>query len=293
MKLSTSSNLVFTRPDGRIMPLTEMMRMGKEAGFTRFDLNFYDWSLPHSPFLTEGWRQWIDQVAEEKERLGVTFGQCHAYTYNFLDRALTEEEKERHEELVMRSLTCCHLVEATLCVTHPDTDFSAVCQTRISREKNRQYFAALLEKAAGLGLELAVENMCDAAISPRRKYGASAEELAELMDLMGDDRIGVCWDFEHGEIMKQDQEQSILLLGKHLKATHVSDTHSATDPDLMHVMPLFGKIDWKACVRALKKVNYQGDFSFEVSHYGECFPDELLKPALKLAWKIGEYLMGL
>ena len=89
MKLSTSSNLVFTRPDGRIMPLTEMMRMGKEAGFTRFDLNFYDWSLPHSPFWTEGWRQWIDQVAEEKERLGVTFGQCHAYTYNFLDRALT------------------------------------------------------------------------------------------------------------------------------------------------------------------------------------------------------------
>ena len=293
MKLSTSSNLVFMRPDGSIMPLTEMMGTAKAAGFTRFDLNFYDWSLPHSPFLTERREEWIEEVAEEKERLGVAFGQCHAYTYNFLDKTMSREEKDYHEMLVLRSLECCRRVGASLCVTHPDTDFDAICMRKVSQEKNREYFLRLLEKAGDMGLELAVENMCEAAVSPLRKYGACPEELAELMEAVGDEHIGVCWDFEHGEIMQQDQEQAILLLGKHLKATHVSDTHSATDPDLMHVMPLFGKIDWKACVGALKKIGYQGDFSFEVSHYGEYFPDELLMPALKLAWEIGQYLMKL
>ena len=293
MKLSTSTNLVFERPDHTIFPMTEMMKIAKTAGFQEFDLNFYDWSLPHSPFLTDKWRSWIEEIAEEKERLGVSFGQCHAYTYNFLDPCMTSEEKERHEMLVLRSLECSAIVGATVCVTHPDTDFTAISQGKCSKEKNLEYFKRLIEKAGAFEMELAIENMCDITIAPRRKYCAYPEELADLLDTLSDKRIGACWDFEHADIMQQNQRQSLLLLKDHLKATHVSDTHSATDPDLMHVMPSFGKIDWKEAVETLKEINYQGSFSFEVNNYGNYFPDELLPTALEFAYKIGQYLMEL
>ena len=74
------------------------------------------------------------------------FGQCHAYTYNFLDPSLTAEERGRHEELVLRSIECCYIVGSRLCVTHPDTDYNASRLMAVSEEKNAAYFRQLLER---------------------------------------------------------------------------------------------------------------------------------------------------
>lgn len=293
MKLSTSTNIVFDRPGGKTAPMDVMMRYAKEAGFDTLDISFYDWSLPGSPFLGEDWRRWINGVAEEKERLGLRFGQSHAYTYNFLDAKLTPLERERHEELLMRSIECCYLLGSRLCVTHPDTDYAAVRQFEVSREKNMDYFRRLLERTERFEMSFAVENMADITIAPLRKYCAYPEELLDFAERMNDPRIGICWDFEHADIMKQNQRDSLLLIGKHLLATHVSDTHSAYDPDRMHVLPLMGNIDWKEAVQALKEIGYDGYFSFEVNNYGRYFPEELLPEALRLMYHVGTYLMGL
>lgn len=292
MKLSTSTNIVFDRPDKSTAPMSYMMKLAKEAGFETLDISFYDWALPPSPFLTEDWKSWVYDVAEEKERLGLTFGQSHAYTYSFLDSRMSEEERAYHEALLLRSVECCHILGSRLCVVHPDTDFTAAARTSVSREKNISYFKRLLEKTERFEMEFAIENMCDMAVVPFRKYCADAEELAELIDAVKDERVGACWDFEHADIMKQDQRKSLLLLGKRLKATHVSDTHSATDPDLMHVLPLMGTVDWKEAVLTLREIDYQGYFSFEVNNYGRYFPDCLLPEALRLMYHVGEYLLS-
>lgn len=293
MKLSTSSNIVFDRPDGSFVPMERMMKYAKDAGFDTLDISFYDWSLPNSPFLTENWRAWIDGIAEEKERLGMKFGQCHAYTYDFLNPSLTKEERERHEELVLRSIECCYIVGSRLCVTHPDTDYTAVRQTAVSEEKNLAYFRQLLDKVSQFDMSLAVENMCDITIAPKRKYGAYPEELLALSEKMNDQRFGICWDFEHADIMKQDQRAALKLLGRHLYATHVSDTHSATDPDLMHILPLMGTVNWQEVMETLGEIGYNGYFSFEVNNYGRYFPECLLPEALRLMYHVGEYLMQL
>ena len=52
-------------------------------------------------------------------------------------------------------------------------------------------------------------------------------------------------------------------------------------------------MDWKTAVETLKEIGYEGYFSFEVNNYGNYFPDRLLPTALKLAYEVGEYLMGL
>lgn len=293
MKLATSSNIVCDRPDGRVFPLETTLEMAKAAGFQRFDLSFYDWALPHSPFLTDGWERWIDGVAGVAAKLGVSFGQCHAYTYDFLNPAHTDEERRRHEELVHRSILCCKRVGATLCVSHPDTDRTAVDLVASSQIKNTEYFRSLLDFAQSLGMGLAVENMCDYPIAPLRKYGVTAEELVALAEAVNSPAFGVCWDFEHADIMKLDQRASLLYLGRHLMATHVSDTHSDTDHHLMHVMPLFGRVDWETAVRTLKEMGYQGDFCFEAHNYANCLPDPLLPTALRLSHEIGLWLMAL
>ncbi|GKU78051.1 sugar phosphate isomerase/epimerase [Paenibacillus sp. L3-i20] len=293
MKLATSSNIVCERPDGTVFPLERTLQLASAAGFNRFDISFYDWSLPHSPFLTDGWDRWIHSVADEAARLGVQFGQCHAYTYNFLNEKLTAEEHSRHQMLVERSLLCCALLGSTLCVTHPETDRTGANLFATSKTKNLEYFKRLLEISTNYNMELAVENMSDFSIAPMRKYGATAEELVDFVDTFNDSRMGICWDFEHADIMQADQRQSLLYIGNRLKATHVSDTHSATDHELMHIMPLFGTVDWQQAVRTLKEINYRGDFCFEAHNYANRLPDELLPTAVKLSFEIGQYLMSL
>ncbi len=360
MKLSTSSNIVFDRPEGPFFHMDRMMRYAKEAGFDTLDISFYDWALPGSPFLTDEWKKWIDQVAEEKERLGMRFGQSHAYTYNFLSPALTPEERKHHEELTLRSIECCYILGSRLCVTHPltlrsieccyilgsrlcvthpDTVYDSPRPMAVSEEKNAEYFRELLDKTARFDMAFAVENMCDITIAPKRKFGAYPEELVnlakrvgdsrfgicwdarfdmafavenmcditiapkrkfgaypeELVNLakrVGDSRFGICWDFEHGDIMQQNQRDALRLIGSYLYATHVSDTHSATDPDLMHVLPLMGTVDWKEAVQTLREIGYEGYFSFEVNNYGRYFPECLLPEALRLMYHVGEYLLS-
>ncbi len=107
MRLATSTNLLYLRPDGTRFDLPKTLEMVSAAGFRIFDLNFYDWSLPGTEFLTDRWEWWIDDVAECAARLGVTFGQCHAYFYPFLDETLSEEKKAYHKRLQQRSFDCC------------------------------------------------------------------------------------------------------------------------------------------------------------------------------------------
>lgn len=294
MRLGTSTNLLFERPDKSRASLTETLERVSRAGFRVFDLNFYDWSLPGSVFLTEDWEQWIYEAADKARELGVVFGQCHGYFYNFLDPSMGEEEQRRHRELQHRSLVCSSILGAHTCVLHPETDYRGQDVVRRSAEANRRFYDGILEQAEPLKLRIAIENMCDYGIAPKRKFCAYPEELAEFVDSFGSSRIGICWDFEHGDIMQIDQPQAIRYMGERLFATHVSDTYSRTDSKLMHVLPLTsGTIAWEPVMKALRETGYRGDFCYEVHNYMNRLPDAVMDTALKLAYEIGEYLMQL
>lgn len=293
MRLATSTNILFARPDGTNVSMEHTLEKAKEAGFDRFDLCFYDWVLPGSPFLTDDWRTWIDSIAETITQLGVSFGQCHMHFYNFLDPRLTPEQHVYQEMLVRRSLECCSILGSKLCVTHPETDYLSYDIVKSSKAKNLEYFKRLLEYATSFDMDLALENMTDYSIAPQRKYFVTTEEMVDFVSEFNDPRMGLCWDFEHAVIMKQNQRDSLLHLGKHLTATHVSDTHSLLDPKLMHVLPLFGDINWKEVMDTLREIQYKGDFSFEAHNFANKLPDALLPTGLKLAYEMGVYLMQL
>lgn len=294
MRLGTSTNLLFGRPDGSRVSLEETLRLVSEAGFKVFDLNFYDWSLPGSPFLTADWKDWISHAAELAKEKQLVFGQCHGYFFPFLAPDMTDEEYARHKELQRRSFECCRILGAKVCVLHPETDYRFVDYEGASLEGNLKFFDGVLEETRDLGLSVAIENMCDYGIAPKRKYCAYPAQLKALVETLDSKRIGICWDFEHGDIMQQDQAECLRFIKSHLLATHVSDTYSRTDNRLMHVLPLTsGTINWKTIMRTLREIHYQGDFCYEVHNYMNRIPDPAVPAALKLAYEIGEYLMGI
>ena len=294
MILSTSTNLLFLRPDHRIYPIDLSMEAIFRAGFTEQDMNFYDWATtPGSPYMGDGWQEWLELVLETQRRLSVSFCQSHAYFYDFADTGMDESERAYHEEQVMRSIRCAQAMGVRTLVVHPCTVLGSEWPVKKSREKNIRYYTELLEKTHDYGVTFAIENMWDADISPGRKYCAAPEELMELVDAIHDERIGICWDFEHGDLMGQDQPAVIRALGKRLKATHVSEQHGFTDLRKLHRLPLSGNICWRPIMEALHETGYDGCFSYEANNYMCFLPDSCIEHGLRMAYLVGEYLMGL
>lgn len=291
MILSTSTNLLCERPDGTMVPLEKTLKTCSEAGFNTFDMSFYEWSYPGMPFLAEEWEKWIHGIADLKEQLGISFYQSHAYTYDFLSPRFDSMTDRAHQEmLVYRSLECCKILGNKVVVVHPSMNPALNETADEIWKKNIVYLERWLEYADKCGMELAVENMYQYSGKTEKLFFADPQEIVHLIDSYGDARLGVCWDFEHGVILKQDQPEAVRLLGKRLKATHVSDAVSDIFEPYMHVMPFTGMLDWKPIMVSLKEIGYDGAFSFEAHNFAKKLPDELIPTAIKFSWEIGNYL---
>lgn len=293
MQLGTSTNLLCFRPDGSRLNLCRTLEILSDGGFKCFDLNFYDWSRKDSPFLTEAWEQWIEEAARTADRLGVTFGQCHGYFYDFLNPSMSDEEKIYHKMLQERSFECLRRLGAHTCVLHPETDRNSMDLRKGSLQANLEYLKPAAEKLVSMNIRLAIENMCDYQIAPKRKYCAYPDELMELVKSFKSGHVGVCWDFEHADIMRQNQTACLKYIGDALFATHVSDTHSGTDNTLMHVLPMTGNILWEEIMKTLAEIDYHGDFCYEAHNFLNRLPNEVIPEAISLAYAVGEYLMGI
>lgn len=291
MILSTSTNIVCERPDGTMYPLEKTLRICSEAGFQTFDMSFYEWSYPGMPFLGDEWESWIHGIARLKEELGLSFYQSHAYTYDFLNPRFSSESVRAHEEeLVFRSLECCRILGSRVAVVHPSMNPAENGDAEQVWKKNLSWLERYLEYADKCGMQLAVENMYQYSGNTENAFFSDPLEIASLIDSYGDSRLGVCWDFEHGAILDQNQPEAVRILGSRLKATHVSDKVSDTFEPYMHVMPFTGMLEWKPILDALAEVSYDGAFSFEAHNFAKKLPDELIPAAMKFAWEIGHYL---
>lgn len=81
-------------------PVEEQITRLYDAGFRALDMNFWDWCHdPQSPFVAEGWQDWMGRIADTAARLNIKFVQAHAHVYNFyrepdpLLMTLTQEDK--------------------------------------------------------------------------------------------------------------------------------------------------------------------------------------------------------
>lgn len=75
---------------------------------------------------------------------------------------------------------------------------------------------------------------------------------------------------------------------KRLCALHVHDTNCIRD---LHTIPFSQKIDFIAACRALKEIDYKGDFTFEANQYYNNYPVDFLPEAAEFLYKVGRRLI--
>lgn len=288
MRLSTSTCMYFNRPQDQKAPIPDSIRLLSEAGYRVLDMNFHDCAVFRTPFTGERWEYWLEEVIQTKEECRVVFSQGHSHFYNYCDESLAE--REYLEEIIRRGIVAAGRLGISWLVIHAATDFDSARPFAGSRQKALEYFKPLLELAAANGVGIAIENLWDLNIAPHRRYTTTAEELADLIDRLPYDNVGACWDVEHASIMQQSQTDSLNLLGKRLKATHISD-HNGKDND--HILPFMGIMDWEEIMRALKGIGYEGDFTYETHRFTQAIPQELIPAALRYSYQVGEYLLSL
>lgn len=288
MRLSTSTCMYFNRPGGEKAKITDSVRLLSEAGYRVLDMNFHDCATFQTPFREDGWEAWTEEIQETAERCGIEFSQGHSHFYNYCDPSVPN--REFLDEIIRRGIVAAGRLGIKWLVIHAGTDFGSASLVKSSREKSIEYFKPVIELAAEHHVGIAIENLWDLNISPKRRYTTTAEELVELVDSLHYDNVGICWDAEHASIMEQNQKPALRLVGDRLKATHISD-HSGKHND--HILPFMGVTDWPEVMEALKEIHYRGDFTYETHRFTQGIPDGAIRAALRYSWELGNYLLSI
>lgn len=290
MRLSTSTNIHYMRENKEYILFIDSMRICSKVGYKVMDINFCDAVREHCEVFGDNWKDEVEKIAEEAEKLGIEFSQCHLPFYNVIDSKF--EDRELYEKMISRCIEALGLLGVKWGILHAGTAIWNNRSIKVAKEKNIEYFKPKLEMASKHNLGIAIENMADFLIDgrPRRRYTADVEELCDLVDSLNSDNVGVCWDFGHANLTGCDQIQSLKFVGNRLKATHVADNRGMYDN---HIAPFHGNIEWKPIMKTLKEIHYAGDFTYEIHNETMKLPDELREASLEYTFKIGKYLLSL
>lgn len=290
MRLSTSTCIYFNRPDGTKASIVDSIELCSRAGYRVMDMNFHDCCMFDTPLKTDGWEKWIYEIKEKAMECNIEFSQGHSHFYNFCDSNVPH--KNALDEYIRRGIVGASILGIPWLVIHAGTDFDSPTPVKSSKEKTMEYLKPRIELAAKYNVGIAIENLWELNISPRRRYTTTAEELVDLVDTLSKDfdNVGICWDVEHSSIMQQDIYAQLQLVGDRLKATHISDFLSVQED---HILPFSGNSNWHEIMRALKSISYTGDFTYEIHRHTMRLPLELVPSALKHSVTVGNYLLGL
>ena len=109
------------------------------------------------------------------------------------------------------------------------------------------------------------------------------ESFNEHLDIVNDEYLVACMDIGHAEMKGTNTNavEMIKALKGRLKCLHIHDNDKWHD---LHQIPFSGKVDFPPIVKALKEINYEGDFTLESSSYLKDYnKDNILLGAKKLA----------
>lgn len=136
-------------------------------------------------------------------------------------------------------------------VVHPSGEPIADDERDERMKCAKDTLAALAELAKSYAAVIAVEDL------PRTCLGHNAAEIHELISL--NDSLRVCFDTNH--LLSENNLDFVRAVGDKIVTTHVSDYDFVNE---RHWLPGEGKIDWQELVNALKSVNYNGPWLYEI-----------------------------
>ena len=295
MRLATSTNILYqSSPETSIYDVYHCLDLCIEAGYRVFDINCCDYSEPGYPLSKDDWESWALRVRGHADTLGVVFNQSHNPIYNICQPDQVPDW-DWQEELTRRSMIASGILGVEWVVVHAGTALpQGVYNKQGTLERNASYFGFMAEYAVSLGMQgIAIENMAyrgpwSDSLPPQ--LCATTDGLIELVDYIGKDSVGVCWDFGHANLGQEAQTESLRRIGGRLKATHVNDNMGGADD---HTLPFLGTVAWPEVMAVLGETGYRGDLTYEIHKYLRRVPQDLVPLFLKRTVEVGNYLLDL
>lgn len=232
----------------------------KDAGFKTVCLTFWK-----NMCLRDDMEDYVKSLKEELDRQEMKCMQTHLPCYDFfISSEITDEETDR---AINNGVKATSILDADWAVFHPRTSLTTNYSSKAGFKDNREALKPLLETALKYGTGVAVENIPVFPDCPRyRWYSSDPDDLCELVDSFDTDKISVCWDTSHANLMSFNQAKVIKQVGKRIKATHIASNFKEQD---WHLLPLFGYIDMKSIMEAFRDIGYDRDINLEVTNVVE------------------------
>ena len=267
----------------------EALNMIKNAGFDCVDMSYY-WTEANSPLLNDGYREYAVELRKHLDAIGLSCNQAHAP----FDLKVGESFDLSTPAYLatVRSMESAAILGAKSIIVH---SLSAAVNDIVvfDKEYNLEFYRSLLPYCEKFGIKVAVENLFQR--DPKRggyvgKLG-KPEELCAFVRELDSPWFVACVDIGHAALTGNEPEEFCAKMDCDiLQALHVQDGDYRRDA---HTLPFLGTFKWDAIMKSLKKINYQGELTFEVFLYLGNIPKELLHHALSFTYQTGKHLLDL
>ena len=121
----------------------------------------------------------------------------------------------------------------------------------------------LIPVAAAAQVRLLLENLPYKVDAPLEYPLLTMRQLRPFIEPFPAEQVGLVFDTGHAGTLRLDPAKEIEAAGNRLWSTHLQDV-DAVNPNDDHWVPTHGGLDWSAIRAALQRIDYQGDWTFEV-----------------------------
>lgn len=284
MRISTTTDYLAERADDHTA-----LECLAQIGFDAVDFSLYRYLADDKMFSDGSYKTFFEAVYQTAEQNQIAIEQVHSvyptYTFN-------KEQDAKLFDLLIKSLEITSVLHSRFLVIHPP--IPAKCRYDYGREEARRlavdFYKRLEPYAQKYGVKIALENMFN--YDPIKKkicptICSTAEEMACIIDELGQDSFVACLDIGHANLTGDTPEHMIKVLQNRLQLLHVHDNDGISD---LHTAPFSGKINWEKVCGALKGTGYSGAFSFEADCFFDSYPKAMMPDCAAFLYKIGRYL---
>jgi len=261
-----------------------------DAGFDAMDFNFSDSVYCDENTDDASFKDSFVELKKYAEDKGMVFNQAHA------PMPSSNKDSQRSEETfqsIVRSMRNASYLGVKNIIVHPVTHLPFNEDKVLDKlyDLSMVLYNRLKPYCEEYNIKICVENMyyCN---GPKQIHCACSrpDDFIKYVDSLDRKWFSACLDIGHTVLVCEDPADFIRKLGKdRLQALHVHDVDGLHDS---HTLPYFGICDWDAVTKALKDIDYQGDFTYEAGSFIAKLPNELCPTAAKHMEATGRYLIN-
>ena len=262
-----------------------------KAGFDAVDYCMLDLDKENYVLNSDSYKAHALKLVEVAKRNNVYFNQGHAVGY--IPHEDHDTVIKKLIEKNSRAIEISGIMGIRTLVIHPVAFGNYIGREEYVFEKNMQYFKGLLPYAEEHGVKLACENMW---CSDKRKKVTTGGvcgnpfEHARYIDEINHPLLVACIDVGHCSLSGREASDCIRVLGDRLGALHIHDNDYLDD---MHTLPGLSEMNFGEIMKALKDIDYKGDFTLETDHFFDSLNTiEETEAGMKLAELIGRKLLA-